>query len=88
MDDEALNGAPSAIKIRSSVSEAGNRGRRIAMAEEEEGLFPVDRTAWAIRWRHPLARSIEARRGKVSRSWASEFCRGASATMNWRPSRS
>jgi hypothetical protein len=67
MDDEALNGAPSAIKIRSSVSEAGDRGRRIAMAEEE-GLFPVDRTAWAIRWRHPLARSIEARRGKISRS--------------------
>jgi hypothetical protein len=66
MDDEALNGAPSAIKIRSSVSEAGARGRRIAMAEE--GAFSVDRTAWAIRWRHPLARSIEARRGKVSRS--------------------
>jgi hypothetical protein len=67
MDDEALNGAPSAIKIRSSVSEAGDRGRRIAMAEEE-GLFPVDRTASATRWQHPLARSIEARRGKFSRS--------------------
>jgi hypothetical protein len=65
MDDEALSGAPSAIKIKGSVSKAGDRGRRIAMAEEEG--FPVDRTAWA-RWQHPLARSIEARRGKFSRS--------------------
>jgi hypothetical protein len=67
MDDEALDGAPRAIKLKSSVSKAGDRGRRIAMAEEE-GLFPADRSAWAARWQHPLARSIEARRGKLSRS--------------------
>jgi hypothetical protein len=66
MDDEALNGAPGAIKIKSSVSKAGDRGRRIAMAEEEG--FAADRSAWATRWQHPLARSIEARRGKLSRS--------------------
>ena len=67
MDNDALNGARSAIKIRSSIPKAGDRSRRIAMAEEE-GLFPVDRTASATRWQHPLARSIEARRGKVTRS--------------------
>jgi hypothetical protein len=67
MDDEALNGAPSAIKLKSSVSKAGDRDRRIAMAEGER-LFSLDRTASAVRWQHPLARSIEARRGKVSGS--------------------
>jgi hypothetical protein len=46
MDDEALDG----IKLKSSVSKAGDRGRRIAIAEEE-GLFPADRPAWAIELR-------------------------------------
>ncbi len=64
MDDEALDG----IKPKSSVSKAGDRGRRIAIAEEEEGLFPAGRSAWAARWQHPLARSIGVRQGKVSRS--------------------
>lgn len=67
MDDEALDGAPRAIKLKSSVSKASDRSRRVAMAEEE-GLFPSDRSTWAARWQHPLARSIEARRGKFSRS--------------------
>jgi len=66
MDDEALDGAPRAIRLKSSVSKAGDRSRRIAM--EEEGLFPADRAASAARWQHPLARSVEARRGKISRS--------------------
>ena len=67
MDDEALDGAQRAIRLISSVSKAGDRSRRIAMAEEE-GSFSADRSAWAARWQHPLARSIEARRGKFSRS--------------------
>jgi hypothetical protein len=67
MDDEALDGAPRLIRLKSSVSKADDRSRRIAMAEEE-GLLPADRSALAARWQHPLARSIEAKRGKFSRS--------------------
>ena len=70
MNDEALDNsaAASTIKLESSVSNASDRGRLIATAEEEEGLFPANRSAWAARWQHPLVKSIQVRRGKASRS--------------------
>jgi hypothetical protein len=67
MDDKALDGTASAIKVKGSLSTAGGKGRRIAMAEEG-GLFSGNRSDWAARWQHPLMKSIDVRRGKISRS--------------------
>ena len=66
MDDEALDSTASAIKLESSGSKASGKARLIAMAEDD-GLFFANRSAWAARWQHPLAKSIQGRRGKVSR---------------------
>ena len=66
MDDEASDSTASVITLASSVSKAGGNGRLIAAAEEE-GLFPGNRSDWAARWQHPLVKSIQMRRGKVSR---------------------
>jgi len=67
MDDEALDGAPRLIRLKSSVSKAGDRSRRIAMAEEE-GLLPADRSALAARCsilsRGPSKRSEENSRDR------------------------
>jgi hypothetical protein len=70
MDDEALDNtaAASAIELESSASKASDRGRLIAAAEEEEELFPANRSDWAARWQHPLVKSIQVRRGKAFRA--------------------
>jgi len=72
MNDEALDGAASANKLESSLSRASGKARLIAAAEEE-GLFSSNRSGWAARWQHPLAKSIEARRGKISRLWTPHY---------------
>lgn len=66
MNDEAMDGTASAVKLESSLSSASGKTRLIAMAEEE-GSFVAYRSVWGARWQHPLAKSIEARRGKAFR---------------------
>jgi hypothetical protein len=63
MDDQSHDDANATSM--SGSSRISERGRRIAMAEED-GRFRADRSAWAARWQHPLVKSIEVRRGKAS----------------------
>jgi len=71
MNDEALDGTASAIKPEGSLAKASGKARLIAA--EEEGLHSGDRSARSARWQHPLARSIDSRRGRISRLWASDY---------------
>jgi hypothetical protein len=66
MNDEALDGTAGAIKPERSLAKASGKARLIASAEEEV-LLSGDRSAWSARWQHPLARSIDSKRGKISR---------------------
>jgi hypothetical protein len=64
MNDEAMDDTASAVKLENSLSSANGKARLIARAEEE-GSFVAYRSG--ARWQHPLAKSIEARRGKAFR---------------------
>jgi len=68
MDEQARIRAGAMSAPERSTSRIGDRGRRIAIAEEE-GLFQADRSTFAARWQHPLVKSIEAKQGKASQMW-------------------
>jgi len=63
MDNEASDSTASVIKLASSISKAGGKGRLMATAEQES-LLPGNRSDWAARWQHPLVKSIQMRRRK------------------------
>jgi hypothetical protein len=69
MDEQARICAGAMSAPERSTSRIGDRGRRIAIAEEE-GRFQADRSA--ARRQHPLVKSIEAKRGKASQMWVAE----------------
>jgi len=71
MDEQARIRAGAMSAPERSTSRIGDRGRRIAIAEEE-GLFQADRSTFAARWQHPLVKSIEAKQGKASQMWVAE----------------
>jgi len=69
MDNEIRLGAPVAneIQLERSALKIDDKARRFALAEE--GYPAADRSCWSGRWRHPLMKSIQGRRGKPSRFW-------------------
>ena len=71
MDEQARICAGAMSAPERSTSRSGDRGRRIAIAEEE-GRFQADRSTFAARRQHPLVKSIEAKQGKASQMWVAE----------------